>query len=135
MEQSQHPGLHHVDPLHRIPLADEFCSACHMPTNYVDNVGLDGQADPNYDPTSDNGTGLAFATVDAQFRNTDPGKRGIFCKVCHSMVESRLTKCHNYVKSGIDYVPVPGTGSRDGQLAMADQDLLEVADPNSPNLG
>ena len=116
-------------------LADEFCSACHMPTNYVDNVGLNGQADPNYDPTSDRGTGLAFATDDVQIVNTPPGKRGIFCKVCHSMVESRLTPYHNYVKSGIDYVPAPESGSRDGQLAVADQDLLNVADPNSPNLG
>src|SRR5206468_12570828 len=58
-------------------LLDGFCSRCHMPTNYVDNVPLRNVAvdpktgvesatlDPKFHPTSDNGTGSAFATGDA----------------------------------------------------------------------
>ena len=54
-------------------LLDDFCARCHMPANYVDNVplanvtndppsGLEhGLVDPDFDPTSDNGTGLATA--------------------------------------------------------------------------
>lgn len=126
-------------------LMDEFCSACHMPANYVDNVnnviidspsGLEhGEVDPNFDPTSDDGTGHAFATLSNQFRNTEPGKRGIFCEVCHTYTESRYTPFHNYQKSGTDYVPAVGTGPRDNLVAPADIDLLNVADPASPNLG
>ena len=126
-------------------LLDEFCSACHMPANYVDNVtgviidqpsGLEhGEVDPNYDPTSDDGGSLAFATLASQYRNTEPGKRGIFCKTCHSMVESRNTPFHNYDKTGTDYVPAVGTQSRDNLVAPGDVDLLDVADPASPNLG
>jgi hypothetical protein len=116
-------------------LLDEFCSACHMPTNYVDNVAPDGTVDPLYDPTSAAGTGSAFATVSAHYANTEAGKRGIFCKVCHSMTGSRYTPYHNYVKSGTDYVPAVGTGPRDSLLPLADQDLLNVADPLSDNLG
>jgi hypothetical protein len=128
-------------------LADDFCSRCHMPTNYVDNVplanvgpdppsGLEhGAVDPAFDPTSDAGTGLAFATVAGQIRNTESGQRGIFCEVCHTYTETRYTPYHNYVKSGTEYVPTLGTGARDQVVAAADQDHLPVADPASPNLG
>jgi len=116
-------------------LLDEFCSACHMPTNYIDNVAPDGTVNPAYDPTSAAGTAHAYATVSANYANTEAGKRGIFCKVCHSMVESRHTPYHNYSKSGTDYVPAVGTGSRDSLVGLTDQDLLNVADPTSPNLG
>src|SRR5580693_5303793 len=63
---------------HSGSLLDGFCSQCHMPANYVDNVlpagvgpdpasGLEhGMLDPAYNPTSDNGTGIAFATVESQ---------------------------------------------------------------------
>ena len=57
-------------------LLDAFCSRCHMPTNYVDNVPLAQRearrrrpgsrralVDPKFNPTSDNGTGVAFATA------------------------------------------------------------------------
>lgn len=126
-------------------LLDEFCSACHMPANYIDNVtsvitdtpsGLEhGEVDPNYDPTSSNGTNLAYATLSSQYRNTEPGKRGIFCKMCHSMVESRYTPFHNYNRTGTEYVPAVGTQSRDNLVAAGDVDLLNVADATSPNLG
>lgn len=128
-------------------LLDGFCSRCHMPTNYIDNIplanvgpdtpsGLEhGLVDPAFDPTSNAGTGHAFASVAAQFRNTDAGKRGIFCEVCHTTVGSRYTPYHNYVKSGTEYVPALGTQGRDNLVAAADQDLLDPADPTSPNLG
>jgi len=128
-------------------LLDDFCSRCHMPPNYIDNIplagvgpdtpsGLEhGPVDPNFDPTSDAGTGHAFATLSAQFRNTDAGKRGIFCEVCHTTTASRYTPYHNYVKSGTEYVPALGTQSRDNLVATADQDLLSPADGTSPSLG
>jgi hypothetical protein len=126
-------------------LLDDFCSRCHMPTNYVDNVdnvildtpsGLEhGEVNPNFDPTSDNGTGLAFATLASQFRNTDTGKRGIFCEVCHTYVETRYTPYNNYEQSGTQYVPAAGTDSRDLLVAQADQDMLDPPDATKQNLG
>src|SRR5205814_3860429 len=89
-------------------LLDAFCSRCHMPTNYVDNVPLrnvkhdaakdneSGIVDPNFNPTSDNGTGVAFATLESQFRNTESGKAGIFCAVCHSYATTRDTPVHHF---------------------------------------
>jgi len=128
-------------------LLDDFCSRCHMPADYVDNVplanvqtdpmnGLEhGLVDPNFDPTSDAGTGLAFATVQAQYRNTEAGKWGIFCETCHTMAETRHTPYNNYPISGTQYVPALGTASRDQLVPLNDQDKLDVADPNSPSLG
>jgi len=128
-------------------LLDGFCSRCHMPTNYIDNVplanvgpdtpsGLEhGQINSTFDPTSDNGTGTAYATLTANYRNTESGQRGIFCEVCHTAASSRYTPFHNYVQSGTGYVPTPGTSSRDNLLPLADQDQLNPSDPSSPNLG
>jgi hypothetical protein len=128
-------------------LADEFCSRCHMPTNYVDNVplagvgpdspsGLEhGPVDPGFDPTSDNGTGLAYAELASQHRNTISGRQGIHCEVCHTAAETRYTPFHNYVKSGTEYVPALGTGNRTALVPAGDQDLLNVADVLSPSLG
>jgi len=128
-------------------LLDDFCSRCHMPTNYMDNIPLanvttdqpsgqeHGLVDSNYDPTSDNGTGLAYATLASQFRNTESGQRGIFCEVCHTMAETRLTPYHNYEKSGTEYYEALGTNSRGNLLPPAMQDMLAVADNTSPNLG
>jgi len=126
-------------------LLDEFCSRCHMPTNYIDNVdnviidspsGLPhGETNPNFDPTSDNGTGLAFATLASQFRNTLPGQRGIFCEVCHTIVETRYTPYHNYPQNGTQYTPSAGTDRRTLLVAQADQDILSVADPTLINQG
>lgn len=128
-------------------LADEFCSRCHMPTNYVDNIPLanvitdqpsgqqHGGTDPNFDPTSDNGTGLSFATVESQYRNTESGQQGITCQVCHSQVGSRYTPYHNYDKTGTEYYPADGTANRHDLLTPAETDILDVADANSPNLG
>src|SRR5436190_5520708 len=90
-------------------LLDGFCSRCHMPTNYLDNVPLrnvtldrktgaeSAFVDPKFNPTSDDGTGLAFATLERQFRNTESGKSGIFCAVCHSIAMTRDTPFHNYL--------------------------------------
>ncbi|HSR68637.1 MAG TPA: Ig-like domain-containing protein [Acidobacteriota bacterium] len=126
-------------------LLDGFCSRCHMPTNYADNInnviidqpsGLEhGELDPNFDPTSDDGTGLAYATLTSQIRNTESGKRGIFCEVCHAIAETRYTPYHNYQKSGTEYFPTPGSGGRGALLPPGQADMQNVADANSPNLG
>jgi hypothetical protein len=128
-------------------LLDDFCSRCHMPTNYVDQVPLsDVHRDPpsglehglvrsTFDPTSDNGTGVAFATVEALFRNTESGKSGIVCEVCHTYVESRYTPYHNFQKSGTEYVSTPGIQPRETLVAPTHQDMLPVPDPTQPNLG
>lgn len=128
-------------------LLDAFCSRCHMPTNYLDNVplrnvtvdnklGLEwAQADPRFNPTSDNNTGIAFATVDEQLRNTESGKTGIFCAICHSFAATRDTPFHNYQRSGTEYVAAIGTESRTDLLPVVQQDLFAVADPTRPNLG
>jgi hypothetical protein len=128
-------------------LLDGFCSRCHMPTNYIDNIPLrnivvdpktgieSATLDPKFNPTSDNGTGVAFATLETQFRNTDSGKTGIFCAVCHSNATSRDTPFHNYVRSGIEYDPAVGVLSRSDLLPPERQDAFDVADPTKRNLG
>lgn len=128
-------------------LLDAFCSRCHMPTNYLDNIPLrtvtldsklgieSAPASPAFNPTSDNGTGIAFATVDAQFRNTESGKTGIFCAVCHSFSSTRDTPYHNYERSGTEYVPAVGPESRAELLLQKDQEQFTVADPSKRNLG
>jgi hypothetical protein len=128
-------------------LLDGFCSRCHMPANYLDNVPLrnvkfdprthleSAPVDPNFNPTSDNGTGIAFATLDTQYRNTDSGKSGIFCAICHSYAATRDTPYHNYTRSGVEYHPAIGTQTRDKLLPAKDQDMFYVADPSKRNLG
>ncbi len=127
-------------------LLDAFCSRCHMPTNYIDNVplrsvkldanGLEAApVDPNFDPTSDNGSGIAFATLESQFRNTESGKSGIFCGVCHSYAATRDTPFHNYPRSGKEYEPAVGLRSRSELLPVSQQDIFRVADPGKRNLG
>jgi hypothetical protein len=127
-------------------LLDGFCSRCHMPTNYIDNVPLrnvtvdpdtgleSARVDPGFNPTSDNGTGMAFATVDEQFRNTESGKAGIFCAVCHSLVATRDTPFHNYARSGEEYADAAGEAPRP-ELVGDRQDIFAVADPSKRNLG
>jgi Big-like domain-containing protein len=129
-------------------LVDSMCSRCHMPTNYVDNVPLrnvrvdrpsgaeHGSVDPNFNPTASDGTGLAFATADAQRRNTDSGKTGVACMVCHSLVATRETPFHNYVPSSDDgYAPAPDARPRAVTLAPDRRDQLEVPDRSAATLG
>ena len=169
-------------------LMDDFCSRCHMPTNYVDaTIAVTqetpagqaqsyehGHISPTYDPTSVNPTativtsdplyGLAResfaergdsvahvipgATVFPGNRpvNTNSGKIGIVCEVCHANVASRHTPYHNYAKSGVDYYPATkigprGSNNQDGttntlqNLTAAQQDMISEPDPNSPNFG
>ena len=128
-------------------LLDAFCSRCHMPTNYVDNIPLrnvkldaatgieTGVVDPAFNPTADNGTGVAFATLDSQFRNTESGKAGIFCAVCHSYATTRDTPFHNYVKATDSYTPAVGREARDRVVLTSAVDVLNVADPAARNLG
>src|SRR5438270_4450328 len=128
-------------------LLDSFCSRCHMPTDYIDNIPLktvslepkthleNAPVDPNFNPTSDNGTGLAFATLSPQYRNTDSGKSGIICAVCHTYAETRDTPFHNYDRSASAYAPATGTKSRSELLAGAQQDTFNVPDPARQNLG
>jgi hypothetical protein len=127
-------------------LLDAFCSRCHMPTNYLDNfplrnvtvnpaTGLEhAAADIRFNPTGDNHTGIAFATVEEQFRNTESGKTGIFCAICHTFAATRDTPFHNYLRGGTEYVPAVGPESR-SELVPASQDLFGVADPSKRNLG
>jgi hypothetical protein len=130
-------------------LLDGVCSRCHMPTNYVDNVplhnvtvdaatGLEhGVLDVRFNPTSDNATGLAFAERDGQLRNTDSGKAGVVCMICHSLAETRNTPYHNQAKSLTKngYTPALGTQSRAELLGAADRDITEVPDQSNSNLG
>ena len=128
-------------------LLDFFCSRCHMPADYVDNVPLKNvsydpktgmeiaKGDPHFFPSSDNGTGIAFATLESQFRNTDAGKSGIMCAVCHTYAETRDTPYHNYVHGESAYKPALGTRSRADLLASNQQDTFNVAAPTEQNLG
>jgi hypothetical protein len=128
-------------------LLDAFCSRCHMPTNYLDNVPLrnvtvdpetgieSAPADTNFNPTSDNNTGIAFATLESQFRNTESGKSGIFCAVCHSYTATRDTPFHNFPRGGTEYVPAVGLQARHSLLKPMEQDIFAVADPEKRNLG
>lgn len=138
--------------LHRLArpgsLVDGLCSRCHMPTNYIDNVplhnvtidtpsGLEhGALDLNFDPTSDNGTGLSFATLASQWRNTDSGKDGVVCMICHTLAETRNTPYHNQIRtSETGYVPAVGSGSRAQLVTSVQQDVVEVPDRATSNLG
>ncbi|HEY6251336.1 MAG TPA: Ig-like domain-containing protein [Candidatus Angelobacter sp.] len=128
-------------------LLDAFCSRCHMPTDYIDNVPLKNvkfdphtgletaPVDPKFFPTSDNGTGIAFATLDSQFRNTESGKSGIICAVCHTYAETRDTPFHNYARANSAYVPAIGAKSRTDLLASAEQETFKVPDDSRRNLG
>jgi hypothetical protein len=129
-------------------LVDGLCSRCHMPTNYIDNVPLQnvtidqpsglehGALDVNFNPTSDNGTGLSFATLASQWRNTDSGKDGVVCMVCHTMAETRLTPYHNQIRTrATGYVAAVGTASRSQLVATPQQDIDEVPDRATGNLG
>lgn len=128
-------------------LLDAFCSRCHMPTDYLDNVPLKNvhfdphtgletaPVDPNFFPSSDNGTGIAFATLDSQYRNTESGKSGIICAVCHTYAETRDTPFHNYPRANSAYVPATGSKGRSELLASAQQDTFRVPDPSQRNLG
>src|SRR6185436_1932412 len=132
-------------------LMDGFCSRCHMPSNYVDNVplhkvGSDSPSglehaglDPNFNPVSDNGTGIAFAALDEQRRNTESGKSGVFCAICHTITETRDTPYHNYSRSASagspEYVPALGTQPRLSLLPEQAQDMLEPPHQQQTNLG
>ncbi len=126
-------------------LLDFFCSRCHMPTDYVDNIPLrnirydnkleNAPGDPNFNPTADNGTGIAFATLAPQYRNTDSGKSGIICAVCHTYAETRDTPFHNYNRAASAYIPAQGTKPRSELLASAQQDIFNVPDSARQNLG
>jgi len=141
-------GNEHVTLSRPGSVLDAFCSRCHMPTNYLDNhhpkdivKDADGnetaRPDPNFNPTGDNGTGIAFATVDEQFRNTETGKTGIFCAICHTMGATRDTPFHNYERSDNDknYTPALGTASRNELLPADKADMMNPADPTKTNLG
>ncbi|MDP9121949.1 MAG: hypothetical protein M3O15_11405, partial [Acidobacteriota bacterium] len=132
---------------HSGSLLDGFCAQCHMPSNYVDNVplagvsrdpatGLEhGRLDPRFNPTSDNGTGLAFATLDSQIRNTETGQRGIFCAVCHTYSDTREMPFGNYHKSGTPYPAAAAPRSREALLPLGSLDRPVTPAPGVPNQG
>ncbi len=140
-------GNEHVTLSRPGSLLDAFCSRCHMPTNYLDNVPLrtvtkdpklgieSAPADVKFNPTSDNHTGIAFATLDEQFRNTESGKTGIFCAICHSFAATRDTPYHTYERGGTEYSPAVGVESRADLLPPGQADMFNVADPSKRNLG
>jgi len=124
------------------------CSRCHMPTNYVDNVPLqnvtvDTRTGLEHGPLTSTSTRRRtmdrppFATLAAQVRNTSSGKSGVVCMVCHSLAETRNTPYHNkgttIASSG--YIPALGMQSRAQLVSPADQDIVDVADPTTSNLG
>ncbi|HEY1302492.1 MAG TPA: hypothetical protein VGF24_03025 [Vicinamibacterales bacterium] len=130
-------------------LLDGFCSRCHMPANYIDNVplhdviadrpsGLEhGRLSADFNPTSDAGTGIAFATHDAMLRNTTSGQSGVFCAICHSIASSRDTPYHTLARaqsSSRAYIPARGTAARE-ELVPQQADIFEVPDSRAPNLG
>ena len=130
-------------------LMDGFCSRCHMPSNYVDNVPprlisydastgrQHGRLNPGFVPTSDNGTGLAFATVPAEIRNTESGKQGVACAICHTLAETRDMPFQTHTRSGgqPEYLPVLHARSRATELPDISQDMLDVPDATRTNLG
>lgn len=149
-------------------LMDDFCSRCHMPTNYIDATtsvitdtpsGMEhGRISPSYDPTAcvgsapecypgsvstrDPYTGVLTAeSFDERMDgpravNSNSGKLGIVCEVCHANVETRYTPYHNYNKSGTEYYPAPKNASRLNQgLSNNQEDMLTVPDAASRNLG
>lgn len=152
-------------------LMDDFCSRCHMPTNYIDGVtsvttdapsGLEhGRISPLFDPTDCVGPAPCVASgtvtttdpatgqltpesfdertyVDGATRvvNSNSGKAGIICEMCHTNVETRYTPYHLYNKSGTEYYPAPqNTGRYNQGLTPAQQDMLTVPDAASGNLG
>jgi hypothetical protein len=140
-------GTHKYTVARSGSLLDGFCSRCHMPTNYIDNIPLrtvkvdpntgleNAPVDPKFDPTSDNGTGIAYAELASQFRNTDSGRTGIFCAICHTFASTRDTPWHNYARGGNEYNPAVGTEPRSSLLAANLQDMFNVADPTKRNLG
>jgi hypothetical protein len=131
-------------------LVDGFCSRCHMPSNYVDNVprhdivadrpsGLEhARLAADFNPTSDAGTGIAFAPYERQFRNTESGKAGVFCAICHSIAGTRDTPYHTLARADSpqhpEYVSARGMTSR-AQLVPERQDIFDVPDAGAPNLG
>ncbi|MBZ5509371.1 MAG: Ig-like domain-containing protein [Acidobacteriia bacterium] len=128
-------------------LLDGFCSRCHMPTNFTDNFALrnvkvdprsgleNALLDPGFFPTSDNGTGIAFATVESQYRNTDSGKSGITCAICHTMAETRDTPFHNYERAPSTYTPATGSAPGTDAVAAGKFDAFQVPDASKQNLG
>jgi hypothetical protein len=128
-------------------LLDGFCSQCHMPADFVDNVPLatvgpdqpsgveHAPLDPEFNPTSDAGTGFAFANLDSRERNTDAGRRGIFCAVCHTFADTREMPFGDSHKSGAPYPVLRGKQSRSLLLPPDRQDRAGVPDPASPTLG
>ena len=145
-------------------LMDDFCSRCHMPTNYVDatvSVSLDtpsgqehGAISPTYDPTAINPAAVITTTdpfsgtltaesfgerLDGTRPvNSNSGKAGIVCEVCHTNVASRNTPYHYYTKSGTDYFPATKTGGRWATvngLTATQQDMITAPDATSGNLG
>jgi hypothetical protein len=129
-------------------LVDGFCAQCHMPSNYVDNVPLhsastdpvtgleDARLNPQFHPTSDANTGLAFAKLDAELRNTDSGKHGVFCAVCHAIGETRNRPFGSHVRWGPSvYKAAVGSAPRGVLLPQLQGDILRVPDPTKGNLG
>ena len=71
----------------------------------------------DFNPTSDAGTGIAFAHVRASSSATrSRGRAGVFCAICHSIAATRDTPYHTFARAvaprAPEYVPARGTASR-----------------------
>lgn len=154
-------------------LMDDFCSRCHMPTDYIDATmpatkvsGLE-HADifPTFDPTekagatlTDPGQSYAVTGISAQesfgtraytaraangrtpTANTNSGKAGITCVMCHTNVDSKDTPYSTYKKStnaaaNPEYIAADSTLIRTRALPEAQWDILNPPDVTLSNLG
>lgn len=152
---------------------DDFCSRCHMPTDYIDATisvkndspsGLEhGDISPTFDPTeigattlTDPGAGIGLKNADGtpftytgvtayesfgerldgtRTVNSNSGKAGITCVMCHSNVDSKYTPYNNFQKNGTEYYPVNTTASRLTALPVNQQDMFADPDTSLANLG
>ena len=111
-------------------LLDAFCSRCHMPTNYVDNVPLrnvkldaatgieTALVDPKFNPTSDNGTGVAFATLDIAVPQHRVGQGRHLLRRLPQLRATRDTPFHNYPKAPDSLHARASAGRRATQVVL-----------------
>ena len=119
-------------------LLDAFCSRCHMPTNYVDNVPLrnvkvdprpawsTARVDPKFNPTV--GQRHRPRLRDRWTRSSATPSRArpaSSASVCHSFAATRDTPFHNYARGGTDATsPASDAQPRTGLAAAERRDLL-----------
>ena len=131
-------------------LLDAFCSRCHMPTNYIDNVPLRNvtrstpatgsrtrRVDPNFNPTSDNGTGhrvrharerSSATPTRARPGSSAPSATAIVATPRHAVPQLREER-------RTPTAPALGPRRAPSCCRSSRPDIFDVADPTKPNLG